>query len=52
MYQDWKKKKTENCERSVLQKPSEGTAVSNTSEKLIMLEKRFVSFSCWTEVNT
>lgn len=34
------KKKTENCERPVLGKSGEGTALSNASEKLIMSETK------------
>lgn len=33
------KKRTANCERPVLGKSGKGTALSNTSEKLIMSER-------------
>ena len=39
------KKKTENGKRPVLGKSGAGTALSNTSEKLIMSEKQFASFN-------
>lgn len=47
MCQDWQRKKRKGlqCERPVLGKSGKWTALSNTSEKLIMSEEKFASLA-------